>query len=124
MENRKKLGNYGENIAAEYLENKGYKILTRNWKNKWGEIDIVAKKKGVIVFCEVKTISEKQDFDPEDEIDWKKQRQLIKMAQIYLSSHKIPLDTAHQIDILAIEINPLDKSYKIRHTENAIEDNY
>lgn len=119
---RKQTGKLGEDAAVEYLKKKGYKVLARNWQNKWGEIDIVAKKRKTIVFCEVKTIKEKQDFAPEDEIDWKKKRQLLKMVQIYLSAHKMPLGTPCQIDIIAIELS--GKDVKIRHTENAIEDRY
>lgn len=126
----KATGKVGEDFAVDYLKNKGYKILARNWKNKWGEIDVVAKKKKTIVFCEVKTLRQKNGFAAEDEVDWKKKRQLLKMAQIYLSAHKIPLDTPHQIDIIAIEVRPRqiltrsDLVYDIRHFENAIEDTY
>ena len=128
---RQQIGKQGEDIAAEYLKNKGYKILARNWQNKWGEIDIVAKpprqkfgKNKKIVFVEVKTIRQKTGFAAEDEINQKKKRQLLKMAQIYLSANKIPLDIPHQIDIIAVEMNPFDNTHTIRHTENAIEDIY
>ncbi len=137
MLSRKQLGKFGEDIAVKYLKKRGYKILARNWQNKWGEIDIVAsppttflqkvvggKKKKIIVFCEVKTIEKKPGFSPEDEIDWKKERQLSKMAQIYLSSNKIPLESPWRIDVLAIEIDPFSENPSIRHFENVIEDSY
>lgn len=129
--NRKAIGKLGEDKAVDYLKDRGYNILATNWQNKWGEIDIVASpprqkfwQKDKIVFCEVKTIRQKAGFMPEDEINQKKERQLLKMAQIYLSANKIPLNTPHQIDILAVEINPFDNTHKTRHTENAIEDTY
>lgn len=124
MDSRKKLGDFGEGIASAYLRKKGYKVLAKNFKRKWGEIDIVAQNKGRIIFVEVKTILEQEGFLPEDEIDWKKKKQLIKMAQIYLSENKIPLSHPYQIDILAIEITSDFKKAKIRHHKNAIEDNY
>jgi len=124
MTNSKKLGERGEKIALQYLKEKGYKILARNFKRKWGEIDIVAKKKKKIVFIEVKTIRKKEGFYPEDEIDWKKKRQLVKMAQIYLREFKIPLDSPWQIDIIAIEISLNSQRVKIKHYKNAIEDIY
>lgn len=131
----KEIGNLGEKIARDYLERKKYKILAQNFKRKWGEIDIVAKpqhqkfwywgkEKNKIVFFEVKTILKKEGFLPEDEINWKKKRQLWKMAQIYLSENKIPLDTPYQIDVLAIEVSPDFKKVKIRHLQNVIEDIY
>ena len=124
MINSKKLGELGEKIAQKHLKKKGYKILARNFKRKWGEIDIVAKKGKKIVFIEVKTIRQKEEFFPEDEIDRKKKRQLIKMAQIYLQEFKIPLDISWQIDIIAIEISSNRKKAKIRHYKNAVEDIY
>ncbi len=130
----KQLGNLGEKIARDYLERKKYKILSQNFKRKWGEIDIVAKKKFFfaktaedrekIVFFEVKSIQKREGFLPEDEIDWKKKRQLWKMAQIYLSENKISFRTPWQIDIIALEIFPDFKKAKIRHFENVIEDIY
>ncbi|MCD6500671.1 YraN family protein [bacterium] len=122
--NSRELGNLGEKIARDYLKKKGYKILARNFKRKWGEIDVVAKKKKSIVFVEVKTILEKQGFFPEDEINWKKKNQLRKIAQIYLQEFKIPFESPWQIDILAIEITSNFKKAKVRHFKNAIEDRY
>ncbi len=120
----KELGNFGEKIASNYLKKKKYKILAKNFKRKWGEIDIVTKKKNKIIFFEVKSISKREGFLPEDQISQKKKRQLLKMAQIYLSENKISLAVPHQIDILAIEIFPDFKKAKIRHLENALEDYY
>jgi len=120
----KELGNLGEKIARCYLQRKKYKILAQNFKRKWGEIDIVAKKKDRIVFFEVKSIQKREGFLPEDEIDWKKKRQLWKMAQIYLSENKISFSIPWQIDIIAVEIFSDFKKAKIRHFENVIEDIY
>ncbi len=121
----KQLGDWGEKKATKYLKNKGYKILSRNWRNKLGEIDIVCRKRRALIFVEVKTIQQVQGFFAEDEIDWKKQRQLIKMAQSYLTDNKLNLDIAHQIDIIAIEVIDQDSDdYRLNHFENAIEDSY
>ncbi|MEK7103865.1 MAG: YraN family protein [Patescibacteria group bacterium] len=136
MQNQsQRIGAIGEEVATNYLKKKGYKILARNFKTKWGELDIVAQKNKTIIFVEVKTLrvapayvntsagkqGRPSDFLPEDEITFHKVSQLQKMAQIYLSSKKQPLDVAQQIDIMAIEFNTLD-DYVIRHTENAIGD--
>ena len=134
-ETRWSLGKHGEEIAQEYLKNKGYKILDKNFKRKWGEIDIIAKpprlffsrktkQKAKIVFVEVKTLRKKKDvpFFPEDEVTKKKKYQLRKMAQIYLSAKKLPLTLPYQIDIIAIEIDERSGKKAIRHFENAIAD--
>ena len=124
LQNKKGVGARGEELAKNYLKKKGYKILDKNFKTKWGEIDLATKKNGKIVFVEVKTIQKKEGFSPEDEIDRKKKNQLRKMVQVYFSQKKIPLESACQIDILAIEILPNFKKATIKHFENAIEDVY
>jgi len=120
----KPLGDLGEKIAREYLENKGYKILDKNFRySKLGELDIIAQKGNNIAFCEIKTRMKTGPggFMPEDNITFDKQKKLIKLAQIWLAKHRI--DTDWQIDVLAIEIYR-DNSYDIRHLENAVGDLY
>lgn len=126
--NPKRLGNFGERVACCYLENKGYKILDRNYSRKWiqgpqkGEIDIVAEKDKVISFIEVKTITSAQDggYLPEDKVNFQKQKQLIKIAQDWLSEKKIPLESKWQIDIISIKVDLSSKKAKIRHLKNAV----
>ena len=123
MREKKDLGDLGEKISREYLENKGYKILDKNFRySKFGELDIIAQKGNDIIFFEVKTRKKTglSEFLPEDNITFDKQKKLIKLAQIYLSKSRL-LDNSWQIDILAIEIYR-DGSYDIRHTENAVGD--
>ena len=126
--NPKKIGSFGENIACYYLKNKGYKILGKNYSRKWilgpqkGEIDVVAEKDKIISFIEVKTITSawRGDYLPEDKVNFQKQKQLIKIAQDWLSEKKIPLESKWQIDVLAIKIDLKTKKAKIRHIQNAI----
>lgn len=124
MTGKKELGSLGEKLVQVFLKKRGYKILDKNFRTKWGEIDIIAEKKNGFVFIEVKTIRKKNGFSPEDEITPQKKRQLLKMTQIYLSSKKISPETPCQIDILAVEIPPDSREPEIRHYENAIEDSY
>ena len=122
--NTKTLGDTGEKIAKNYLREKGYKILDKNFRySKLGELDIIAKRGNNIIFFEVKARMRKglSEFKPEDNITQTKQKKLVKLAQIWLAKRK--LDTGWQIDILAIEIYR-DKSFDIRHLENAIADFY
>mgnify|MGYP001611747702 CR=1 FL=1 len=72
----KQLGNLGEDLACGYLVEKGLNILGRNFKIKFGEVDIIAKKGKTIHFVEVKTIAGSDGFFPEQRADWKKQRKL------------------------------------------------
>ena len=119
----------GETLAIKYLKNKGYKILDRNFRYKgYGEIDIIAKKGEDLHFVEVKARKNIGDiYTPEDNITYFKQKQLIKLAKIYLAKH-LPAnrqenyDIPWQIDVIAVEINPLIQKPNLRHIEQAIED--
>jgi len=123
----KQLGILGEQIAENYLKNKGYQILDKNYSSristgpKIGEIDIVAKKNDIISFIEVKTLrcTQGEPFSPEEKVDFGKQRKLVKTAESWLMEKKIPLNSKWQIDVIAIELN-LNKKVKINHFENAI----
>jgi len=120
----KSLGKRGEDTAAEYLQKNGYEIRERNFRYKsFGETDIVARKKGKLIFVEVKAIKTRPNFWPEDQITAKKQKQLRKMTQIYLLSKKLPQDTPCQIDIIAIEFDENGRLAALRHHQNALEDN-
>lgn len=127
----KQLGNFGEKIASDYLKKQGYQILDRNYflkifsGPKRGEIDIIAKKDGVISFVEVKTLNAfvvktAGFFAPEDKINFSKQRKLIKTAETWLAKKKIPLNVKWQIDVISIKIDLLSKKAKIQHFENAV----
>ncbi|XOB46786.1 MAG: YraN family protein [Candidatus Nealsonbacteria bacterium] len=122
--NTKELGNLGEKIAQDYLKNKGYKILDKNYcfripgSPQKGEIDIIAKKDGVISFIEVKTLQNKglsRIFSPEDKVNFLKRKRLRKTAEYWLTKNKIPLDSKWQINIIAITINLVEKEAKIRY---------
>jgi len=122
---RKEVGKIGEEIAAEFLRKKGYKILDRNYKFQIpgdlqrGEIDIVAKKGDAICFVEVKTLKDpKIEIFPEDKINFSKKKKLIATAESWLIKNKIPLDSKWQIDVISVEIK--EGKTKISHFENAI----
>jgi len=125
----KQLGSLGEETAVKYLKEHGYKILDRNFRYKrYGELDIVAKKSEDLAFIEVKTRLKSgidSNYAPEDNITYFKQKQLIKLAKIYLAKKKIPIDTSWQIDIIAIEIPQYGtEKINLRHIEQAIQDIY
>lgn len=118
------LGKIGEKIAQEYLQEKGYRILEKNYKFQApgdlqkGEIDIIAKKGDVICFCEVKTLKNpKIDIPPEAKVNFSKRKKLIATAESWLIKNKIPLDSKWQFDVISVIIQGNKK--KIFHFENA-----
>ena len=118
----KQLGNFGEDLACGYLVEKGLNILGRNFKIKFGEVDIIAKKGKTIHFVEVKTIAGSDGFFPEQRADWKKQRKLRGLCQIWLEKNKLPQETPQQIDIIGIVVNHETRMAKLHYFPNAVGD--
>lgn len=102
---RKSLGNLGENLALKHLKNKGYKFLERNFRSKFGEIDIIAREDDVLVFIEVKTRWSKKFGPPEGTVTPWKIKRIIKIGQYYKSLHP-ELPEAMRIDVVTIEFSP------------------
>ena len=106
-------------MACRFLKERGFKIIERNYRKKWGELDIVAEKDKILHFVEVKAISN-PNFRPEDAIRaWKKQR-MKRAIRTYLLDHKISDETDFQIDIAAVFLDFLRKKARIRMLENVI----
>lgn len=119
---RRKLGDLGEKIAADYLESRGYKILDRNFKKPWGEIDIIAQNNQGLIFIEVKTRTVPQGDNPypEDSVYSLKKQKLIRAAQSYLLEKKYPSEATWQIDVIAIELNEQTRKANLKHIKNAV----
>lgn len=125
---KREIGSLGEKIAADYLKNKGYRILGKNYSFRIqgnpqkGEIDIVAEKSGIISFVEVKTLSRGRasGFSPEEKVNFEKQRKLVKTAESWLIRNKIPLDVKWQIDIISLELDFKREKANIRHFKNIL----
>ena len=117
----KELGNLGERLACEYLVEKGFKVVGTNYRITFGEIDIIASKKNVIHFIEVKTIATNSGgFFPEQHVNYKKQRKLRQMAQIYLEKNNYKQNQAYQIDIIGIIANQETRNAKLHYFPNAV----
>ncbi|HEY3735492.1 MAG TPA: YraN family protein [Streptosporangiaceae bacterium] len=95
------LGQQGEQLAAEYLERSGLRILARNWRCSEGEIDIVAAERRVLVVCEVKTRSDATRGTPLEAITRQKQRRLRRLAVRWLTAHGVLFDEV-RIDIIGL----------------------
>ena len=129
---KQKVGEIGENIAVKHLVKHKYKILDRNYRKKWGEIDIIAKKNNVFHFIEVKSVScetwkyEKinvsqetfGDYQPEENVHPWKIKRLKRAIQSYLIEKNVSGETEWQLDIMAVFIDFSKKRAKIRITED------
>lgn len=113
-------GKLGEDIAVKYLENKGYSILIRNYRKPWGEIDIIAKKSGNLVFVEVKAQKTGFEWRPEENVNFHKKAQLRRIVNTYLKENHIYDDCDWQIDVIAIELNLNSNNAHVEHIENIL----
>lgn len=114
--NTRSLGNEGENRACLYLEEKGYKIIDRNWRTQRGEIDIIAYKDYTIVFVEVKTLPNGTLDMIQKELNHQKQQRILKTSKCYLLNHRQYNDSYVRFDVIVIDMPGLEEVY---HIENA-----
>ncbi len=114
------IGKLGEDIAVKYLENHDYKILSRNYRKPWGEIDIVAQQSDELVFVEVKTQNQGFEWRPEENVTRHKKRQLSKIINTYLKERKVYGETNFRVDVLGIIINQDTQAAQIEHIQNII----
>lgn len=136
------IGQKGEDEAVKWLHKKGFLILDRNYLTKWGELDIVAQKRGEIVFFEVKTVSrpsalantiakqaknvghetvkiaQEDDYEPEDNLHPWKLKRLTRTIEIYLSDKNINEETDWRLDCLSVYLNERGDLILIEHLED------
>jgi putative endonuclease len=120
----KQLGQWGEKTAEDYLVNKGYMILSRNYRTAIGELDIITRKNGVLVFIEVKTRDaiNADHFLPEESVNRHKQSKLKKLGEIYINSHKYKDGQEWQIDVISVILDKSTQKVTVNHIENAVHD--
>jgi len=116
QKHNQQLGRKGENLAAAYLQRRGYRILARNIRTPYGEIDLIAQKGEQYIFVEVKTRTNARFGLPEEAITPRKWQHMVEAAEYWLTENTTspPL---WQIDVLAIFMPPKGK-VEIRHYEN------
>ncbi|HSX40123.1 MAG TPA: YraN family protein [Candidatus Saccharimonadales bacterium] len=107
----------GEDIATKYLQKSGYKIIERNFRKGYGEIDIVAVKDNTLVFIEVKTRTSNKFGTPGEAITYWKLKSLIKTAQFYKMTHR-NLPEALRIDAVSVKLLSNNEVEDIEHIQN------
>ena len=112
---RRRFGNWGEDTAVRYLERQGYEILDRNYSCAWGELDIVARQRGVVAFVEVKSRHSLKFGRPAAAVTRTKQLRLRKTAWCYLREHPV-FRFRSRFDI--IEILDLYGKISLNHLKN------
>jgi len=116
----RELGEWGEQIAIDYLNNHNVKIVDRNIRTNYGEIDILGQKNGVLIFFEVKTRRTEEFGNPEDAVNYIKQEHMRNSALEFIQSNQ-EIEMDWRIDVIAIYVGKNNK-LQIRWFKNAITD--
>jgi putative endonuclease len=116
MAEHNELGRFGELLAFTYLEKAGYRILEKNWSYGRAEVDLIAFFEKKLIFVEVKTRRSVDHGEPEDFVNWKKEKQMELASSVYIErkNHQGEI----RFDIIAIVFENKEL-YKINHIEDA-----
>ncbi len=107
-------GNRGEKMAAEYLQQKGYKIIGRNYRTKWGEIDIIAEIGNTVAFVEVKTKTTDKYGEPWEMVNRWKSEQVKRMGELWVREYGWEGNV--RLDVIGVWLN--DAEPRIVHWES------
>lgn len=114
--NTKIVGDCGEHKAVEYLKQKGYEILSNNWRTRDGEIDIIAYIKETVVFAEVKTLPNCTSDMLEKVLNAQKQSRIVKTSKRFLLNHRQYSNSYVRYDVILLDAPGFPDVY---HIENA-----
>ncbi len=119
------IGDIGEGIACQYLLSRGFSVVERNYLRPWGEIDIIAKKKDILVFVEVKAVSRGTSADisretirPEENMHQAKLLRLHRVIQTYLSEKRISEKQQWRVDLACVYLDFERKKGRVEMLEN------
>ncbi|MCI8598953.1 MAG: YraN family protein [Lachnospiraceae bacterium] len=114
--NKRETGSRYEAIAANYLTEHGYRILEQNYRNSFGEVDIIAEKNSVLIYIEIKYRSSSRYGDPLEAVDVRKQRRICKVAAYHYAQHGRREGRPCRFDVIGIYGDG-----RIEHIKNAFE---
>lgn len=118
---RKNIGKLGEDIACRFLKMHKYRIIDRNFRSRFGEIDIIAMdKRKILVFIEVKARTNDSFGLPEESVIYSKRQKLIKTALFYLQRNQKFSNLDFRIDVMGIKIDQNSRRAKIKHIKSAV----
>jgi putative endonuclease len=109
-------GRSGEDLAAEYLRRQGMTILARNYRCRTGEIDLVARHGGVVVYVEVKERRTASHGTAIEAVTWAKRQRIVRAARAFAATHHLA-DTPTRFDVVAIDWRP--SGPQLRHDAGA-----
>ena len=118
MNEKRVIGDKGEDFAVNYFEKRGYTVLKRNYHSRYGEIDIIAKDENFLVFVEVKARKSRSPVSPGEAVDYRKQKKICLTAMKYIAETESELQP--RFDVFEVWLNE-GRIYKFNHIEYAFE---
>jgi putative endonuclease len=117
---RRNLGEHGERLAAAHLKARGYELLDKNFRTRFGELDLVARHGRTLVFCEVKTRMAPDPFGPLVSVGPRKRKQLRRMAGQWLNEHGGRSATSDaRFDVIGLTVDRSGRVLALEHLEGA-----
>jgi putative endonuclease len=122
---RRGTGRRGEAVAAELLQRAGYRVLERNFRTREGEIDLIAARRGTLVFCEVKALIARPGgpsagpAHPLEAVGPAKRAQVRRVARVWLASHARPAARELRFDVVGVTLSPAGELLRVEHVEGA-----
>ena len=115
---RRRLGQFGERIAAAHLEAEGYRIIERNFRCREGEVDIIAEDGRCLAFVEVRTRRGSAMGGAADSLTPLKGARITAAAETYCQRH-LDLPPERRIDVIAVDLTPQGRLLSVEHIESA-----
>jgi putative endonuclease len=113
---KQEFGELGERIAERWLRRRGWRVVNRRFRNGRRDIDLVVEQDGTVAFVEVKARKGADFGGPVAAVNWRKQKELTKSAQVWIDRHGQPLDQ-YRFDVVGVLVN--GEQVRIRHVADA-----
>ena len=113
---RQEFGEVGERVAERWLRRRGWRVLQRRFRSGHRDIDLVAERDGLVAFVEVKARKGNQFADPVEAVHWRKQRELVRSAAVWIDRHGRP-NESYRFDVIGVLME--GNAVRIKHIENA-----
>jgi putative endonuclease len=123
LSQRQALGQRAEKLAADYLEQRGYEIIARNWRRPEGELDLVVSTEGLCIFVEVRSRTGTERGHPLETVDARKRARVLRAARMYIDEEQ-PKATDFRFDVIGVTFALDESPPELVHVENAFGSNW
>lgn len=126
MLNNREKGDLGENVACEFIKRRGYSVISRNYRKKWGEIDIIAQKDDVLNFFEVKSVTKSLEvnslkgYRPEENVNTFKLGQIRRMVRTFLAESAFHAETEFRFHVLSVYLDMKTRKGRVKWIKDVI----